>query len=128
MSDDEQAIRDVIDNWARATAAGDIAEVMTMMTEDAIFLTPGQPPMGRDGFAAGFLAAVEHLRIEANPNPQEIDVSGNLAYCWNHIDVRVMAHAGGAPNRLAGYTLTIFRKQNGKWLLARDANLLAAGM
>jgi len=26
---------------------------------------------------------------------------------------------GGAPQRQAGYTLTILRKQNGRWLLAR---------
>jgi hypothetical protein len=26
--------------------------------------------------------------------------------------------------RRAGFTLTILRKENGRWLLARDANLL----
>jgi ketosteroid isomerase-like protein len=32
----------------------------------------------------------------------------------------------GEPVRRAGYTLTILRKEpSGKWVLARDANLLA---
>ena len=33
---------------------------------------------------------------------------------------------GGNRTTRAGHTLTIFRKDNGKWLLARDANLLIA--
>ena len=48
MANDEQGIRDLIDNWLRATAKGDIAGLMTMMADDVIFLTPGQAPMGRD--------------------------------------------------------------------------------
>jgi ketosteroid isomerase-like protein len=41
----------------------------------------------------------------------------------NHITV-TMTPPDGIPVRRAGYTLTIMRKQNGNWLLARDANLL----
>jgi hypothetical protein len=37
-----------------------------------------------------------------------------------------MTPPGAAPMRRAGYTLTILRKEQGKWRLARDANLLAA--
>jgi uncharacterized protein (TIGR02246 family) len=43
MPSDEQAIRDVIDNWARASLAGDLAQLMAMMSEDVVFLTPGRP-------------------------------------------------------------------------------------
>jgi ketosteroid isomerase-like protein len=32
---------------------------------------------------------------------------------------------GGQPMERAGHTLTVLRRVNGKWLLARDANLLA---
>ena len=36
-----------------------------------------------------------------------------------------MTPPGGKPMRRAGYTLTILRKEaDGRWLLARDANLL----
>jgi len=125
MHDDEQAIRDVIDNWIRATAKGDIADLMTMMSEDVIFLTPGQTPMRRDDFAAGFLGAIEHVRIEASSDIQELHVAGDCAYCWNHLDVVVQPLAGGSPQRRTGHTLTIFRKENGNWVISRDANLLA---
>jgi uncharacterized protein (TIGR02246 family) len=128
MHPDEQAIRDLIERWARATAAGDIAELMTMMAEDVVFLTPGQGPMRRDDFTAGFLAAVEHVQIDAQSNVQEIQVADDLAYAWNYLDVCVTPRAGGAPKRRCGYTLTILRKLDGAWVIARDANLLAPSL
>jgi len=128
MHPDEQAIRELIDRWARATAAGDIAELMTMMTEDVVFLTPGQGPMLRDDFTAGFLAAIEHVRIEAQSQLQEVEVVQDLAYAWNYLDVCVTPRAGGTPKRRSVYTLTILRKLGGAWVIARDANLLAPGL
>ena len=128
MHPDEQAIRELIDRWPRATAAGDIAELMTMMAEDVVFLTPGQGPMRRDDFTAGFLAAIEHVRIEAQSQLQEIEVVQDLAYAWNYLDVCVTPRAGGTPKRRSGYTLTILRKLGGAWVIARDANLLAPGL
>jgi uncharacterized protein (TIGR02246 family) len=128
MHPDEQAIRELIERWARATAAGDIAELMTMMTEDVVFLTPGQGPMRRDDFTAGFLAAIEHVRIEAQSQLQEVEVVQDLAYAWNYLDVCVTPRAGGTPKRRSGYTLTILRKLGGAWVIARDANLLAPGL
>src|SRR5438034_605203 len=44
---DEQAIRDLIATWLRATAAGDIDQVLTLMTDDVVFVTPGQKPFGK---------------------------------------------------------------------------------
>src|SRR3954464_4984266 len=116
--DDEQAIRQLIDQWARATAKGDISDLMAMMSDDVVFLTPGQAPMGRDDFANGFLAAIEHMRIEASSEIQEIEVAGEWAYCWNHLDVLVTPLAAGSPQRRAGHTLTILHKQGGSWVIA----------
>ncbi|MBV9393462.1 MAG: DUF4440 domain-containing protein, partial [Methylobacteriaceae bacterium] len=31
---------------------------------------------------------------------------------------------GGAPTKRSGWTLTILRKESGRWRLARDANLV----
>lgn len=128
MHPDEQAIQALIDNWARATAEGDLHELMAMMADDVVFLTPGQSPMRREDFAAGFMAAIEHVRIEVESEVQEIGITGDWAWCWNYLDVKVTPHAGGSSNRRAGYTLTILRKEDGKWVIARDANLLAASL
>ena len=127
MADDKQQIRDLIDNWNRASAAGDTSKILSLMDEDAVFLRAQNPPMrGREAFAAQFQKAVEQLRIEATSDVQEIDVSGDMAYCWNQLSVTMTPLKGGPPMRHTGPVLTIFRKKaDGTWVLSRDANLLA---
>jgi uncharacterized protein (TIGR02246 family) len=127
MTDDKQQIRDLIDAWARASAAGDLEKILSLMYEDAVFLRAGHPPMrGREAFAAQFQKAIEQVRIEASSDIQEIDVSGDMAYCWNKLSVTMTPLKGGAAMRHTGPVLTIFRKKaDGNWVLSRDANLLA---
>ena len=127
MPNDEQLIRDVIDTWMGATAKGDVAEILKLMDEDAVFLVAGQPPMrGRDAFAAGFKKALEKFRLDATSDIQEIQVIGDWAYCWNYLTVNMTPiDKGGLPVRRSGNVLTIFRKNSGgNWVLFRDANLL----
>jgi uncharacterized protein (TIGR02246 family) len=65
------------------------------------------------------------VRMEGSNDIRELVVVGNVAYLRNHIAL-TMTPPGGAPMRRAGYTLTILRKgQDGRWRLARDANLLS---
>jgi hypothetical protein len=52
-------------------------------------------------------------------------ILGNWAYLRNYIEVTMTRHDDGTPVRRSGYTLTILRKEgDGRWRLARDANLL----
>src|SRR4051812_8085463 len=100
MHADEQAIRDLIAEWMSATAAGDPSRLLGLMDEDVAFLTPGQPPMrGRDGFVAGLKAALARVRIEATSEVQEVQVEGDLAYCWNRLEVTVTPLRRPRPSR-----------------------------
>jgi uncharacterized protein (TIGR02246 family) len=124
MSADEQAIRDVMDRWMRATAAGDLDTVLGLMTDDVVFMVPGKEPFGKQAFAQSS-RAMEGVRFEGKSEPAEIKVMGDCAYVRNHITVKVIKKAGGESKTRSGYTLTIFtRRPDGTWLLARDANLL----
>jgi uncharacterized protein (TIGR02246 family) len=127
-SPDEQQIRDAIALWMKATAAGDLDTVLSLMSEEAIFLLPGQEPMrGREAFAAGFKGALQHFRLEGVSDIQEIRVSGDHAYCWNHLSMTMTPLQGGEPKKRAGNILSVFRREaDGKWRLFRDANLLTA--
>ena len=127
MSDDERAIRNLITTWHRASEEGDVAQVLTLMSEDVIFLTPGQPPIrGRDEFAALQKAAGDRFRLTAQGKLEEVVVRGDWTYCWTHLTVTMTPKAGGAPIRRAGHTLSILRKDaGGNWVLTRDANMLA---
>jgi uncharacterized protein (TIGR02246 family) len=123
---DEQAIRELIATWHRATVAGDLPRLLSLMAEDVVFLTPGQPPMrGKEAFAAGFRAAAQKFQIEPHGEIQEISVAGDWAYCWTRLSVTLIPRASGPALRRLGHTLTIFRKrEENAWLLARDANTL----
>jgi uncharacterized protein (TIGR02246 family) len=127
MSSDEQAIRDLIAAWHRATAAGDVARVLTFMSEDVVFLVVGHPPMrGRQTFEAGLRSVLATHRIESAGDVQEVEVSGDLAFSWTHLSVTMTPLDGGAPMRRMGHALTILRKgADGVWRVVRDANLLA---
>ncbi len=145
MPNDEQLIRDLIAVWMTASAKGDLQTILTLMDEDVVFLIPGQPPMrGRDAFAASFSKMpLDRFRLEVTRNIQEIQVNGDWAYCWNQLTVNMTpvdsANTASAVTsnpqpptsnpkafpRRSGYTLSILRKKDDKWVLFRDANLLA---
>ena len=126
MSADEQAIRALVAQWHRATAADEVETVLGLMAEDAVFLVAGRPPMrGRSSFEQGLRELLASHRIESSAEIEEVDVSGDLAYCWSNLSVSVVPRSGGAGAARKGPALSLFRKQaDGHWLLVRDANLL----
>src|SRR5215475_6715906 len=106
METDEEAIRDLIDAWLRASKAGDRTTVLGLMAEDAVFLQPGQPPMrGRAAFAAA-QARQDNLDIDAVADIQEVRVFGAWAYCWNRLTV-VVTPPGGEPVKRSGDVLSV---------------------
>jgi len=124
MTNDEREIRELVDRWIAASKAADLLAVLSLMTEDVIFMVPGQPPFGKQAFAKAS-EGMKDVRIEGTSDIQEIQVMGDWAYLRNHLTMTVTPPGGGKPMRRSGYTLTILRKEaDGKWRLARDANLL----
>jgi uncharacterized protein (TIGR02246 family) len=123
MTEDERAIRNLIDTWMVATQKGDVETVLNLMADDVIFMVAGQKPFGKEAFAAA-ARGMTNVRFEGRSNIEELKVLGNWAYLRNYIEM-TMTPEQGAPVHRAGYTLTIFRKQeDGRWVLARDANLV----
>jgi uncharacterized protein (TIGR02246 family) len=124
MSEDERAIRDLVATWMKASQAGDIATVLSLMADDVVFMVPGREPFGKEAFSAAS-QGMKGVRMEGTSDIRELEVLGNWAYLRNHIQV-TMTPPGGTPVKRAGYTLTILRKlADGRWVLARDANLLS---
>jgi uncharacterized protein (TIGR02246 family) len=125
MMDDERAIRSLIDTWMEASKAGDLKTVLSLMTDDVVFMVPGKEPFGKAEFAATS-EGMKNVRIEGTSEIKELKLLGNWAYLRNHLKITVTP-PNGQPMRRSGYTLTIVRKEpNGRWRLARDANLLTA--
>jgi uncharacterized protein (TIGR02246 family) len=127
MDVDEQAIRAVVATWMEATARGDLDEVLELMDDDVAFLGTGRPAMrGKAQFAATTRAAAGKFRIDGAADVQEVRVSGDWAYCWVELTVTMHPLDGGAPVTRAGPGLSVLRKtQSGRWVIFRDANMLA---
>ena len=123
---DEQQIRDLINTWLRLSAEGDASQILPLMVDDIVFLTPGQPPVrGRDAFAASFAGRQGKFRLETKCEIQEIQTNGDWAYSWTRLAVTMTPIDRGTANRRSGYTLTVLRKSaEGAWQIFRDANLL----
>jgi uncharacterized protein (TIGR02246 family) len=126
MTQDESEVRAVIASWMEATKNGDIHQVLSLMTDDAIFLVAGKAPMDKAGFEAASRAqASAKMKIEAQSNVEEVQVEDNLAYAWTHLTVSMHQPGQKEPMKRSGPTLTVFKKVGGRWLLHRDANLLS---
>jgi uncharacterized protein (TIGR02246 family) len=125
MNDDERQIRELITTWLAASKAGDAEKVLSLVTDDVVFLVHGEPPMFKQEFAAASRAHAGASRpeIDGSCEIQELKVIGDWGFMWTKLRVKVTP-PGGQPMTRAGYTLTIVHKQDGRWRLARDANML----
>jgi uncharacterized protein (TIGR02246 family) len=122
---DQDAIRQLIAEWHRRSAKGELDALLELMTEDAVFLTCGQAPMSRAEFAAGFREWSAKASMQSSFEVKDIQVCGDLAYAWSYLRIVMTPRRGGASVSREGHTLSVFRRSAaGKWLLARDANLI----
>ncbi len=129
MSGDEKAIREVVALWAKATSEGDIVTIMNLMTDDVVFLTPGNPPMLREAFRTGFENMIRSVTVKAKPDLKSLDIiiEGDMAVIWGKLEIEIKPKAGGPTRTAKGHTLSGFRRgADGQWRIFRDANLLSA--
>ena len=125
MTNDESAIRTLIETWANAGNNLDV--ILPLMDEDVVFLQAGRPAMrGRAAFSAASQGMqAQNMRFEANSEIIELHVNGDWAYCWTQLNVTMMPE-GRPPIHRAGPVLTVLRRQSdGAWAIYRDANMLA---
>lgn len=127
MESDEPEIRQLVSTWMAATKAGDVEAVLSLMADDVVFLMPGQPVMRKADFAAAARAqsGQERPRFDSTSEIQEIKILGDWAFMWTKLTVVVTPPGDGKPMTRAGHTLSVLKKQSGKWVLARDANMLS---
>ena len=125
-TDDDAEIGPLVGTWLAASTAGDVDTVLSLMTDDVVFLVAGQPPMRKADFAAVARAQAGPgaPQIDGWSESQDLQEMGNCAVAWTRLTVVITPRDGGKPSTRAGHTLTVFRREHGRWLLARDANLL----
>jgi uncharacterized protein (TIGR02246 family) len=124
---DKLQIRALVGEWMEATKRGEPDKILALMTDDVVFLVPGRPPMDKATFArqARAQAGANGPKIDGKSEIEEIIVCGDWAFTRGRLEVTMTPRDGSAANTFKGYTMTVFHKRAGSWLLARDANLLA---
>ena len=124
MTEDERAIREVVDRWMQATRSGDTTAVLDLMTDDVIFMTPGGEPFGKDEFRAR-AHSLGSVEVDGRAEVREVEVAGDCAWMRNRIEI-AMTNAEGKTVTRAGWTLTVLKRcDDGRWRLFRDANLIS---
>lgn len=128
MGSDDEAIRKVHAAWIDAVNGGDLAGLLGLMSDDAVFFNPGGPPAGRAEFAEGFKNAHREFHLRCASELMEVAISGDIGYTVCRDSLSLAPRSGGEMSQLRGHRLTIYRRQgDGRWLLARDAHTLVFG-
>src|SRR5262249_32453495 len=127
MASDEREIRTVHSSWIDAVNTGDLARLLTLLAEDVVFLTPGQAPVGREGFSSNFMTAHKQMQICCTSELEEVVVVGEVAYTRSRDALSVTPRERGQRAQLTGRRWTLYRKRRGgRWLLSGDAHTLPA--
>lgn len=125
MTEDEKAIRKVVDDWMAATRAGDKETVLNLVADDVIFITPFGPPFGKNEFASAQGDNADMPEIDGKSDILEMEVMGERAWIRNQIDIQITSPDGDGPKKMSGQTLTLLKKgADGQWRVFRDANFV----
>ena len=122
---DEQAIRKLTEDWLAAVRAKDIPRLSSMVTDDAIFMPPGLPPIrGKQAVETMYKSFFpQFASVEQTVSIEEIEVAGDWAFAWGTEQFVLVPQAGGAPIEMQGKGMSILRRQpDGSWKFARGIN------
>lgn len=129
MSTDEQEIRQLFDDWIRATTEGNLDLAHSCIADDAVFLVPGGVEMDKASFAqaaAGVSPEDSPFEFDLKSELQEVKVLGDFATMRVQSSLAMTPKAGGDTSKMAGHSLSILQKRDGRWQIYRDANTLIA--
>src|SRR5262249_46322487 len=102
---DEQAIRELVQQWLDASKRHDLNTASRLMAEDVLFLVPGHEPFGKEVFAKAS-EEMQDSKLDAESRIEEIKVLGEWA--WMHSFLKVtITPAGGSATVRSGHILTI---------------------
>lgn len=124
-SDDEQAIRKLTEDWLAAVRAKDVPRLAGMVTEDAVFLPSGFPPIrGKHAVETMYRSFFpQFASVEQTVTIEELQVLGDWAFAWGTEKFTLVPQAGRAPIEMQGKGMSILKRQDdGSWKFARGIN------
>ncbi|HEY7441927.1 MAG TPA: SgcJ/EcaC family oxidoreductase [Vicinamibacterales bacterium] len=127
---DRTTIQGLMIRWAAAIRAKDATALAAMVTEDAVFLPPGFPPIrGKHSIEVMYKTFFPQFsRVELNSEVEELEVAGDWAFVWGSETMVLVPQSGGSPIEMQGRGMSILKRQlDGSWKIARGINNSALG-
>ena len=123
-ADDVAAIRRLSGDWLAAFHAHDVPRMLTMITEDAVFMAPGMADVRGKPAAEGLYRRLfaQFASVEQQVAIEEIVVSRDWAFARGHEHVTLRPLAGGTAIELKGKGMSVFKREAGGWKFARAIN------
>jgi len=120
---DEQAIRESVDEWLAASKKGDLSTMLDLLADDVLFIVPGKEPFGKEAFATANREQMKDVEMDPTIDIKEIEVVGQWA--WMRSFLKVSFTHDGKTARHSGHILTIWQKTpDRRWVIKRDANFV----
>ena len=126
---DEQEIRELFDDWIEATTKGNLELAHQCIVDDAKFFVPGVGEMNKKTFAeaaAGVSPEDSPIEFDLDSKLREIKVFRDHAYMWIESALVMTPKNGDPATKMAGHSLSVLEKRDGRWQILRDANTLTA--
>ena len=126
---DEKEIRQLFDNWIESTTKGDLELAHQCIADDALFFVPGLGKMDKKTFAAAAAGGSPEdspIKYDLDSKLREIKVFRDHAYMWVESTLLMTPKNGDPATKMAGHSLSILEKRDGRWQILRDANTLTA--
>ncbi|MFE9294112.1 YybH family protein [Streptomyces niveus] len=124
MSDDEQQIRPLIEQWAAAVHTGDMDRVLADHAEDIVMFDvppPQEGVRGIDAYRASWPGFFDWQASGATFDILELDVTaGNdVAYAYALLRCATRQQAAERPDVRLRLTVGL-RKEHGRWVVAHE--------
>ena len=110
---DEQEIRELFNDWIKATIEGNLDLARQCIADDAVFFVPGVGEMDKETFAQGAAGGSPEespMDFDLDSKLRELKVFGDQAYIWIESTLMISPKNGDPSSKMAGHSLSIFRK------------------
>ena len=120
--DDVKAIRKLFDDFCQAHRYDDGAKLAEFYTDDAMLMPSDEPIVsGKAAIASRYQQDIEKFTAELTTIPDEIEVSGNLAFVRGAFTIKLTPKAEGEKIEAKFKAVSILRKDaDGSWKLYCD--------
>ena len=122
---DEQEIRELFNDWIKSTIEGNLELARQCIADDAVFFVPGAGEMDKETFAQGAAGGTPEdspIDFDLDSKLRELKVFGDHAYLWIESTLLCSPKNGDRPSQMAGHSLSVLEKRDGRWQIIRDAN------